>query len=150
MDLGPFEAGQDPCQIHVERVGEKALVRVSGELDLACHPVLDRVLADLPGDGNESGVIVDLRGLDFVDSHGLRVLLTHQLRSQKEGFDFELIPPRGHPRGVFDATGIGQVITLLPDPDAPTSEGAKAGERASAGLGTDEPDPADWLHRKPG
>jgi len=150
MGLGPFEAQPDSCQVHVERMGEKALVRVAGDLDLAGHDVLDKILAELPGDGDASGVIVDLRGLDFVDSHGLRVLLDHRLRSQEEGFDLDLIPPRGHPRDVFDRTGIGQVINLLPDPDAPTSEGAQAGERASAGLGTDGPDPADWLHRKPG
>jgi len=149
MSVGEFgEQLQDPCHIDVERQEETIYVRVSGALDVDCGRVLDTTLAGFPDDG-ATAIIVDLRALEFVDSAGLRVLLEHELRSQKKGFGFSLIAPHGHPKKVFDMTNIGQVIEILPDPDAPTSDAAKAADRASAGLGTDEPDPADWLHRRP-
>ena len=140
---------QDPCQVDVERVEDTAVVRVSGSLDVDCGKVLGAALDELPGE-DANAIVVDLRGLEFVDSAGLRILLEHQLRSQKKGFGFALIAPHGHPKKVFDMTNIGQVIEVRPDPDAPTSDAAKAADRASAGLGTDDPDPADWLHRRPG
>ncbi len=150
MSVGEFgEQFRDPCQVDVERLEDTIVVRVSGALDVDCGSVLDATLAGFPDEGAQS-VVVDLRALEFVDSAGLRVLLEHQLRSQKKGFGFSLIAPRGHPKKVFDMTNIGQVIEVRPDPDAPTSDAAKAADRASAGLGTDEPDPADWLQRRPG
>ena len=149
MGLGEFgESLSEDCQVDVERQQNTAYVRVSGSLDVDGGQALNAALAQLPGE-DETEILVDLRGLEFVDSAGLRVLLEHQLRSQKKGFGFALIAPRGHPQKVFDMTNIGQVIEVRPDPDAPTSEASKAADRASAGLGTDEPDPADWLHRRP-
>ncbi len=139
----------EPCRVLQERVDGTVFVRVFGELDIACQDRLNEVLGQLPGEG-DSGIVIDMRGLEFVDSNGLRTLLEHQLRSQQKGFDFALIAPRGHPAKVIQMTGIDQVITILPDPDAPTSDGSKAADRASAGLGTDEPDPGDWLSRNPG
>ena len=139
----------EPCRVLQERVDETVFVRVFGELDIACQDRLAQVLGALPEEG-DTRIVLDMRGLEFVDSNGLRTLLEHQLRSQRQGWEFALIGPRGHPAKVIQMTGIDQVITILPDPDAPTSDAAKAADRASAGLGTDEPDPGDWLSRNPG
>ena len=139
----------EPCRVLRERVDGTVFVRVYGELDIACQDRLTEVLGALPEEGDTT-VVLDMRGLEFVDSNGLRTLLEHQLRSQRQGWQFALIAPRGHPAKVIQMTGIDQVITIIPDPDAPTSDAAKAADRASAGLGTDEPDPGDWLSRNPG
>ena len=132
MSVGEFgEQLSDPCQVDVERQEETIYVRVSGALDVDCGRILDTTLAAFPDEG-ATAIIVDLRALEFVDSAGLRVLLEHELRSQKKGFGFSLIAPQGHPKKVFDMTNIGQVIDVLPDPDAPTSEAAKAAVPAQA------------------
>ena len=57
----------------VSRQGATATVRALGELDLATVPVLDDQLAELRDAGSRR-LILDLRGLDFIDSTGLRCI----------------------------------------------------------------------------
>jgi anti-anti-sigma factor len=52
-----------------------ALVRVEGEVDLANFEELGTALSSPPC-SDSSGLLLDLRGVEFVDSSGLRVMLT--------------------------------------------------------------------------
>jgi anti-anti-sigma factor len=54
--------------------GEPPVVALRGELDLTGATVLEPLAARLGADG-ASHVVLDLGGLDFVDSSGLRTLL---------------------------------------------------------------------------
>ena len=76
-------------QFAVERSGRGTVVTVRGELDLAVAPDLERVLSDQPGDGV---LVVDLRGLSFIDASGLRVLLRANTRARRNGTQLHLIP----------------------------------------------------------
>jgi anti-sigma B factor antagonist len=55
--------------------GAVALVTLRGELDLAALPVLGPELERLAGAPGFEAVVLDLRGLDFLDSSGLRLLV---------------------------------------------------------------------------
>jgi anti-sigma B factor antagonist len=57
-----------------ERDGDVAVVRASGELDLATAPRLVRAIS-LDTDGRRPRVLVDLAAVEFCDSAGLRALL---------------------------------------------------------------------------
>jgi anti-sigma B factor antagonist len=52
-----------------------ALVTLRGELDLAAVPLLEPELERLAGAPGFAAVVLDLRGLDFLDSSGLRLLV---------------------------------------------------------------------------
>ena len=56
-----------------QRPGE-VVIRLSGELDLAAFDEVDEVLLVAQSDGNRT-VRIDLRGLEFIDSSGIRLLL---------------------------------------------------------------------------
>ena len=73
--------------IRVERQAGQTRLAVDGELDLASAPALqDAVSQLLAPDAPEGGVdiVVDLAGLTFLDSSGLRILLQAHKRAQPE------------------------------------------------------------------
>jgi anti-anti-sigma factor len=78
-----------------------------GELDLATAPQLEHALA-AAGDG----VLLDLRGLTFMDSTGVRVLL----EAAERGGGLRIVPPaEGDARVTIDQSGIGPLLPLVHD-----------------------------------
>ena len=78
----------------VSRADGTATVHILGALDLATAPVLDAQLAELRDAGCRR-LILDLRGLDFIDSTGLRCILRYDADARQDGFSIALIqgPP---------------------------------------------------------
>jgi anti-anti-sigma factor len=102
----------------VERVEGGALrVVVRGELDLASASRLEAALAG-PSTGDGRGTVtVDLRGLTFMDSTGVRALLQATEDAGRAGTDLRfLLPEAGGARLTLDETG---VEALLPRPEEP-------------------------------
>jgi anti-sigma B factor antagonist len=69
-----------------------SLVHVSGELDFATAPRLERDLGELVGLGVHH-VVVDLADLSFCDLHGLRVLLRVERELRSDGRRLPLLGP---------------------------------------------------------
>jgi len=63
---------------------------LSGELDMATAPHLEREIASASNDQPDA-IVLDLRGLDFIDSTGLRTLITEHERSHAVGRKFALV-----------------------------------------------------------
>jgi anti-sigma B factor antagonist len=63
---------------------------LSGELDMATAPHLEREIASA-SDAQPDAIVLDLRGLDFIDSTGLRTLITEHDRSRASGRKFALV-----------------------------------------------------------
>jgi len=75
-----------PGELRVERTRdrEELVLALHGELSLASAPELQRELREAQTSGAER-VVVDLRGLEFLDSAGLHVLLdAHQRLSVQQ------------------------------------------------------------------
>ena len=62
------------CEIGSARTGEAVVVTIRGEVDLATAPELESCLQRAFGAAPD-GVVLDLEGLTFIDSSGLRVLV---------------------------------------------------------------------------
>ena len=100
-----------------EAAGDHTVVVVTGELDLAVAPKLEACLGDLdlgPGDT----LVVDLSGLEFLDSSGLRVLVVAHHRAEQEGFRFVLVRGPDPVARIFELTGIDQQLEIVPSRDA--------------------------------
>jgi len=71
----PADVGPQPAtlSVNVDHNGARVLVTVSGEIDLETSAQFSSVLADLDGGGH---VRLDLGDVTYIDSTGLRVLLT--------------------------------------------------------------------------
>jgi anti-anti-sigma factor len=82
--------------------------RLDGELDAHTAPALTSAMAQLP----EGEVIVDLDGVSFVDSSGLRVLLDATNRARAAGGDLTLRSPKPSIRRLIEISGLGDHMRL--------------------------------------
>lgn len=98
-----------------EGPGGERIVRVNGELDIATAGDLERALLR-PRDPGER-VVLDLAGLRFMDSTGLRVLV--RAREEAKSGRWELFV-RNVPANVerlFSLSGVQDVVPQQPPPD---------------------------------
>jgi anti-sigma B factor antagonist len=96
---------------HVGPERETCLVRLRGELDLASVPLLESELHRLLST-ELSAVILDLDGLDFIDSTGLQCLLVAARRSQANGDHLRILPPRGEVERILELSGVGEALPI--------------------------------------
>jgi anti-sigma B factor antagonist len=99
--------------LHTSLAGRKAVVSLAGDLDLAGAATLER---ELEGLNASSAVVVDLRGLGFMDSSGLRALAVAALRAQGAGRRFALVPGVAQVMRVFDVTRMRERMDFVADP----------------------------------
>jgi anti-sigma B factor antagonist len=95
------------CEIVPER--DAVRVRPLGALDLATAPMLAAEVAQLR-DAGFRRIVVDLRGLDFIDSSGLRALMALHARAGNDGFDLSLVRGDATVQRVFEVTGTGELL----------------------------------------
>ena len=92
---------------------ERAITLVlTGELDLVSSPAMERVIDDLSRSDAEL-IVVDLSGLEFMDSTGLHLLLRVQQRAQEAGRRFALIRGCEAVQRLFDLTGLADSLTVV-------------------------------------
>ncbi|MGH2864542.1 MAG: STAS domain-containing protein [Solirubrobacteraceae bacterium] len=80
--------------------GDHRLV-LAGELDLTAVPVLERCLREICTH-ETSSVTIDLSGLTFMDSNGLRIVLLARELCEQNGCDFMLVQGPAQVRRLFD------------------------------------------------
>lgn len=101
----------------VSDVAGWSVVSVYGELDVATAPSLRERLVDLIGDGS-TRLILDLEGVDFLDSTGLGVIVSALKRTRTQGGDMRLVCTQARIRRLFEITGLDKAITLATSLDA--------------------------------
>jgi anti-sigma B factor antagonist len=103
-------------RVEVRSEGRSALIVVGGELDLASGPALEDELARVLASRVEL-VVLDLRGLEFMDSTGLGILVEANRRAVDEGRRFGLIKGSPQVQRLLDLTGVAERITLVDTPE---------------------------------
>jgi anti-sigma B factor antagonist len=104
----------DSLTVDVEPEGDAVRVRPAGTLDLATCPALQAEIAALREAGFKR-LVLDLGGLEFMDSTGLRLMLTLDAEARQDGFTFALVRGNAAVQRVFELTG---TTDLLPFTDA--------------------------------
>jgi anti-sigma B factor antagonist len=104
----------DPFDIVVERSGDLAVLRVSGELVAEHEERMEESVGQVVAAG-ASEVLIDLRGVSFIDSLGVRALIRNQLRSRAGGFSLAVVPGRGQVFRVVKTMGLDRVLHVLDD-----------------------------------
>ena len=104
-----------PSGIEIEsrREGGDYIIRVRGELDLACSESFDTELKNaLQSDA--SAVLLDLRELTFIDSTGIRALLSAVARSEATGRRLHVARETSPAvQRVLDVTGLGERLPFI-------------------------------------
>jgi anti-sigma B factor antagonist len=96
--------------------GDASVLAVSGELDLRTSPELEDRLS-LVFDRGAELVILDLRGIEFMDSTGLRVLLSAHQRAHQSGRRFALVKGADQVERVLTLTGVRDLLTVVDAPE---------------------------------
>jgi anti-sigma B factor antagonist len=103
-------------RVEVHREGRAAVIAVNGELDLASGPRLDDELRRAADSGVEL-LVVDLRGVEFIDSTGLSILVKAHQHAVSEGHEFALVRGPQQVQRLLDLTGVGERMTLIDTPE---------------------------------
>lgn len=85
-------------------------VVVRGEVDMATAPQLREALTALLDDG-ATRLVLDCRGLEFLDSSGIGVLIAVRKRLGDDG-SLTLDAPPAHVRKVLELTGVSEHVTI--------------------------------------
>jgi anti-anti-sigma factor len=102
------------CEIGSATAGDPVVVTIRGEVDLATAPQLESSIQRAFTAGPEA-VVLDLDGLTFIDSSGLRVLvaLSKDARSRNASLTLRNVPR--HAQRVLDLTGLSEWFDRAPD-----------------------------------
>ena len=102
--------------ISVAEVDGRAQMTLRGELDLATAPELEQLLTERIDASQE--VVVDLRGLEFMDSSGIRVLVAAHARAGRTGTRVLVVRPEADSAvaKIVQVAGLDRELNIL---DAP-------------------------------
>jgi anti-sigma B factor antagonist len=98
------------------RDGTVAVVAPAGELDLSGAAILEAELERLAGEPELGTIVLDLRGLEFMDSSGLRLVVVADMRAREAGRRFSLIRGGETVHRVFEITRMSERLDFVEDP----------------------------------
>jgi anti-sigma B factor antagonist len=93
------------------------VVRPEGRLNMVAAPALRKELNGLVGDGN-ARLVVDLSGIEFIDSSGLGALISGLKAARQAGGDLRIAAPTQQVRTVLEITNLNRVLTAYPAADS--------------------------------
>ena len=91
---------------------ETVVLAVSGEVDLGTAPSLEEAVTAAVSTAGAQAVRIDLAEVSFMDSTGLRVLLSGRQAAQQRGIGFSVANPQPHLLKVMRVTGIDGLLGL--------------------------------------
>jgi anti-sigma B factor antagonist len=107
-------------QVNTSIAGQATVVAAIGELDLHTAPELDAALGQSTADKVDL-LVVDLTGVDFMDSTGLSTIVTAVAAARGYGGDVRVVAATDKIRKVFTLTGVDQQVGLFGSLDEATS-----------------------------
>jgi anti-sigma B factor antagonist len=102
-----------PFGVEISDDGGSATIVVSGELDIATVEQLERSLQRVGPGGR---LIMDVRGLTSIDSSGIRVLMSLDIRSRLDGWRFAIVSRPGAVQKVLDPCRVSERVLMVDDP----------------------------------
>lgn len=108
----------DPFSVKEREDAGVRVIEVAGELDIATAPRLCARL-DATRVGRAPRLLVDLSGVDFCDSTGLRALLGAASEVRAHGGRFAIVcPPSGNVARLLEIVGAGEWLAIHTDPQS--------------------------------
>jgi len=107
---------QSDFRVETHTTERVATVSVRGELDLVSSPTLEKALHRAI-DADVDVVLLDLRGLDFMDSTGLHLLIKAQQRAQAAARRFALIRGGAQVERLLSLTGASELLEIIDSPE---------------------------------
>jgi anti-sigma B factor antagonist len=101
-----------PLTVTAEHEGNSVRVVFEGELDIGGAPAAEEVLHEAEGDA-VTELTIDLRGLTFMDSTGLRLVVAADRRARESGRTLRVVRGPAAVQRVFELTGLADKLPLV-------------------------------------
>ena len=95
--------------IDIKKNASATTIEVVGRLDTITAPVLEQTIND--NVANMQNLVVDFKGLEYISSAGLRVLLAAQKKMQKIG-TMKLVNVCEDVMEIFEMTGFADILVI--------------------------------------
>jgi anti-sigma B factor antagonist len=96
---------------HIKEISGIPVVELEGEIDLSTAAVFKETVYEVIESG-KANVVIDLNGLEFMDSTGLGVLVAALKKTSTEGGSIRLICGKRNILKVFTITGLDKVFSI--------------------------------------
>ena len=107
---------QEHLSVDARREQDRVVLRLTGELDLASSPILERAL-EAPEIAATPLLVLDLDGLRFVDSTGLRIILLAHESARGRGQEFAITPGSAQVQRLLSITSVAEHMRVIAAPD---------------------------------
>ena len=95
--------------IEIKKHLKEVTIEVTGRLDTITAPTLENTVNDVVG--HVKSLILDLKGLEYISSAGLRVLLGAHKKMQKNGA-MKLVGVCESVMEILEMTGFADILTI--------------------------------------
>ena len=95
--------------IEIKRNAEETIIELAGRLDTTTAPALDKTINE--DIANTKNLVLNIKGLEYISSAGLRVLLSAQKKMQKIGF-MKVTNVCEAVMEVFEMTGFADILVI--------------------------------------
>ena len=95
--------------IDIKKNSQETIIEIVGRLDTITAPALDKTINEDIGD--TKNLVLDVKGMEYISSAGLRVLLSAQKKMQKVG-SMKVTGVCEEVMEVFEMTGFADILVI--------------------------------------
>ncbi|MBR0536101.1 MAG: STAS domain-containing protein [Clostridia bacterium] len=95
--------------IEIKKNAEETIIEIVGRLDTLTAPALDKTINE--DIGETKNLVLDVKGMEYISSAGLRILLATQKKMQKIG-SMKLTNVCEEVMDVFEMTGFADILVI--------------------------------------
>ena len=95
--------------IEIKKNADETIIEIVGRLDTITAPALDKTINEDLGD--TKNLVLDVKGMEYISSAGLRVLLGAQKKMQKIG-SMKVKNVCAEVMDVFEMTGFADILVI--------------------------------------
>ena len=95
--------------IEIKKNATETIIEIVGRLDTITAPALDKTINEDLGD--TKNLVLDVKGMEYISSAGLRVLLGAQKKMQKSG-SMKVKNVCAEVMDVFEMTGFADILVI--------------------------------------
>ena len=95
--------------IEIKKTEEETIIEIAGRLDTVTAPTLEKAINEDIGEAKN--LVLDVKGMEYISSAGLRVLLGAQKKMQKIG-SMKVIHVCEAVMEVFEMTGFADILVI--------------------------------------
>lgn len=95
--------------IEIKKNNQETIIEIVGRLDTITAPALDKTINEDIGDAKN--LVLDVKGMEYISSAGLRVLLSAQKKMQKIG-SMKVVGVCEAVMEVFEMTGFADILVI--------------------------------------